>query len=168
MMLWFYLLINIGGFVGVPTSYLAKLVGFWPAFLLPGILYFLLPPLLWWLHPRLILHKPGGSDLGNIFKILGICFKRGGWKQIGSQGFWDHAKPSAIAHSSKVVEVPWNDRFVDDVQRTFQACGIFLFLPIFFINDGGVGGKFQISSLCLVILQDSLCLFIISGALRHS
>lgn len=47
MMLWFYLLINIGGFFGVPTAYLAKLVGFWPAFLLPGILYFLLPALLW-------------------------------------------------------------------------------------------------------------------------
>ncbi|TVY82059.1 Peptide transporter [Lachnellula suecica] len=96
MMLWFYLLINIGGFMGVPTSYLAKLVGFWPAYLLPGIIYFLLPPLL--------------------------C---------------------------KPISVQWNDKFVDDVQRTFQACGIFLFTPIFFINDGGIGGASDALSVML-------------------
>lgn len=149
MMLWFYLLINIGGFFGVPTAYLAKLVGFWPAYLLPGIIYFLLPPLLWWLHPRLILHKPGGSDLGNIFRVLGVCFRRGGLKSMFSGGFFEPAKPSVIAQSSNPIEVPWNDKFIDDVKRTFQACGIFIFLPIFFINDGGLGGAADALSVML-------------------
>lgn len=142
--------------MGVPTSYLAKYVGFWPAFLLPGIIYFLLPPLLWWLHPRLILHQPAGSDLGKVCRIIGkrslktnciftdlpsgICFRRGGLKKLGRAGFWDSAKPSVIAQSSSPMSVPWNDRFVEDTRRTFQACGIFLFTPIFFINDGGLGG----------------------------
>ncbi|KAH8684418.1 putative peptide transporter PTR2 [Tricladium varicosporioides] len=149
MMLWFYLLINIGGFMGVPTSYLAKLVGFWPAFLLPGIIYFLLPPLLWWLRPRLILHAPGGSDLGNVCKVVAMCFRRGGIKRIGQQGFWEPAKPSVIAQSSNPIAVSWNDKFVDDTQRTFQACGIFLFTPIFFINDGGIGGASDALSVML-------------------
>lgn len=149
MMLWFYLLINIGGFLGVPTSYLAKLVGFWPAYLLPGIIYFLLPPLLWWLHPRIILHPPGGSDLGNVCRVLGICLRRSGLKMIGKNGFWDAAKPSIIAQSSKPMDVPWNDKFVEDAQRTFQACGIFIFCPIFFINDGGLGGAADALSVML-------------------
>ncbi|CZR51849.1 related to peptide transporter PTR2 [Phialocephala subalpina] len=119
MMLWFYLLINIGGFMGVPTSYLAKLVGFWPAYLVPGIIYFLLPPLLWWLHPRLILHNPGGT------------------------------KPTFMLAEGRVANVPWNDQFVVDTQRTFQACGIFLFTPIFFINDGGIGGASDALSVML-------------------
>lgn len=149
MMLWFYFLINIGGFMGVPTSYLAKLVGFWPAYLLPGIIYFLLPPLLWWLHPRLILHKPGGSDLGNICRILGICFRHGGFKKIGRSGFWEAAKPSVMITQGREANVPWNDQFVVDTQRTFQACGIFLFTPIFFINDGGIGGASDALSVML-------------------
>ena len=32
VMLWFYLLINIGACFGIPTSYLAKLVGYWAAY----------------------------------------------------------------------------------------------------------------------------------------
>lgn len=149
MMLWFYLLINIGGFMGVPTSYIAKYSGFWLAFLLPGIIYFLLPPLLWWLHPRLVLHKPGGSDLGNVIKVVGICLRRGGLKKIGRAGFWEAAKPSVISQSTNPITVSWNDQFVTDVQRTMQACGIFLFLPIFFINDGGVGGAADALSVML-------------------
>jgi dipeptide/tripeptide permease len=34
--LWFYWSVNIGAFFGVATSYSARLVGFWLAFLLPG------------------------------------------------------------------------------------------------------------------------------------
>lgn len=109
----------------------------------------LLPALLWWLHPRLILHKPGGSDLGNIFRLLGICFRRGGLKRLGRHGFWEAAKPSVIAQSNNVISVPWNDQFVEDTRRTFQACGIFLFCPIFFINDGGLGGASDALSVML-------------------
>ncbi|KAK4682656.1 peptide transporter ptr2 [Podospora pseudoanserina] len=38
VMLWFYLLINIGACFGVPTVYLAKIVGYWVAYLVPTIL----------------------------------------------------------------------------------------------------------------------------------
>lgn len=149
MMLWFYLLINIGGFVGIATSYLAKLVGFWPAYLLPGIIYFILPFLLWFLYPRLILHKPGGSQLGNVFKILGYAFRGAGLRGMGRTGFFEHAKPSVIAASGSTATVPWSDVFVDDVNKAFQACTIFLFLPIFFINDGGLGGATDALSVML-------------------
>ncbi|CZR50253.1 probable peptide transporter PTR2 [Phialocephala subalpina] len=140
VMLWFYLLINIGGFMGVPTSYSEKYVGWWLAFLLPLILYLPLGPLLWWLRKRLVLNPPGGSDLTNVIKILGICFKRGGFKNIIKGGFFEPAKPTNLALSSKPIDVPWNDAFVDDVKRAFQATGIFCFFPIQSINDNGLGG----------------------------
>jgi dipeptide/tripeptide permease len=50
-MLWFYLLINIGGFMSVATSYSEKYIGWWLAFLLPLLLYFPLPALLVSNHP---------------------------------------------------------------------------------------------------------------------
>lgn len=45
VMLWFYLLINVGGFMNVPTAYTEKYAGWWLSFLLPLILYLPLLPL---------------------------------------------------------------------------------------------------------------------------
>ncbi|KAI6091253.1 POT family-domain-containing protein [Hypoxylon rubiginosum] len=139
VMLWFYLLINIGACFGIPTTYLAKLVGYWAAYLIPTILYLLLPPLLWYLNPRLVKQPPGGSDLGNVFKVLGDIFAHGGLKKIGRKGFWDTGKPSVRKAAGSTKVYTYDDNFVNDVRRTFQACGIFLFSPIWQINDGGLG-----------------------------
>ncbi|RFU23762.1 hypothetical protein B7463_g12576, partial [Scytalidium lignicola] len=141
VMLWFYLLINIGGFMNVATSYTEKYIGWWLSFLLPLLLYLPLGPLLWWLKPRLVLHPPGGSDLSNVFWILRICLKRSGFMKLIKGGFFEAAKPSNIAKSSNPIQVPWNDQFVEDVRRAFQATGIFCFFPIQYINDNGLGGS---------------------------
>lgn len=140
VMLWFYLVINIGGFMGVATAYCEKYVGWWLAFLIPLLLYIPLPALLWWLRKRLILHPPGGSDLPNVFRVLSICFRHGGLKKIGRHGFWEPAKPSVIAARGWNIETRWDDQFVEDVRRTFQATGIFCFFPIQYLNDNGIGG----------------------------
>ncbi|KAJ1333232.1 putative peptide transporter [Microdochium nivale] len=139
VMLWFYLLINIGACTGIATTYLAKLVGYWAAYLIPTILYLMLPPLLWFLNKRLIKQPPGGSDLGNVFKVLGDALARGGWMRIGRKGFWDHARPSVLVAAGSTRTFGYDDDFVNDVRRTFQACGIFLFQPVWQINDGALG-----------------------------
>ena len=143
VMLWFYLMVNIGGFVNVGTSYSAKYVGWWLAFGIPLILYLPLPAMLWYLKSKLRILPPGGSDLPHVFRILGICFRRGGLKKIFSKkgGFFESAKPSVIAASGRPIDVPWNDVFVDDVKRAFQATGMFMFFPIQSITDNGLGGS---------------------------
>jgi dipeptide/tripeptide permease len=140
VMLWFYLLINVGGFMGVATTYSEKYVGWWLAFSLPLILYLPLPFLLWFLRKRLVLHPPAGSNLGNVFKLLGIIFRRGGLARIGRRGFWKLGKPSEIAAAGLSIQTSWTDEFVDDVARAFQATGIFCFFPIQYLNDNGIGG----------------------------
>jgi dipeptide/tripeptide permease len=151
VMLWFYLLINIGAFMAVPTSYSEKYVGWWLAFFIPLCLYMPLPLLLWYLKDKLVLYPPAGSDLGKIIRILGICFRRGGVKRLFTKNdsFFTPAKPSVIAQSSKPIEVPWNDAFVDDVRRTFQATGIFCFFPLQNINDNGLGSAANVMSTML-------------------
>ncbi|ORY71533.1 POT family-domain-containing protein [Pseudomassariella vexata] len=139
VMLWFYLLINIGGFMNVATAYIEKYIGWWLAFLIPLILYLPLPVLLWWLRKRLILHQPGGSDLPNVVRVLGICLRRGGISKLGRHGFWELAKPSNMLAAGLTPDIRWNDQFVDDVRRTFQATGIFCFFPIQYLNDNGIG-----------------------------
>ncbi|ESZ93293.1 hypothetical protein SBOR_6331 [Sclerotinia borealis F-4128] len=143
VVLWFYLIVNVGGFMGVPTSYTEKYIGWWLSFLLPLLLYLPLPFLLYFMRKRLILYPPGGSDLGNVCRVVGICFKRGGLRKLFTRkgGFFEAARPSNIAKSDHVIQVPWNDGFIDDVKRTFEATGIFCFFPIQNINDNGLGSS---------------------------
>jgi hypothetical protein len=143
VMLWFYLLINLGGMMKVPTTYIEKYYGFWLAFFIPTLLYLGLLPMLLFLKKRLILKPPGGSDLAHVVRIVGICFRRGGITKLFRGDFFAAAKPSVIAQSNHPIEVPWTDGFVEDVRRAFQATGIFMFFPIQMINDSGLGKRFS-------------------------
>jgi dipeptide/tripeptide permease len=96
IMLWFYGFINIGAFFAVATSYCEKYVGYWLAFLLPGIVYFLLPALLWYLNDKLVKYPPSGSKLNKVWKITTVAFKYNKG-QFWKSSFWDVAKPSQLA-----------------------------------------------------------------------
>ena len=85
----------------------------------------------------------------NVFRVLGICLRSGGIWRIGRHGFWESAKPSVIAARGQNFKTRWNDQFVDDVRRTFQAAGIFCFFPIQYINDNGLG---QAANFCSTML----------------
>ncbi|KAJ9130966.1 Major facilitator superfamily transporter peptide [Pleurostoma richardsiae] len=137
-MLWFYLLINVGAFMQVATSYSEKYVGWWLSWLLPLLLYLPLPFVMWFLKKRLVLHKPGGSDLPNVFVVLGNCLRRGGILRIGRKGWWESAKPSVQAAKGLPVTTRYNDQFVEDVKRTVQATGMFCFFPVQYWNDNGI------------------------------
>lgn len=90
---------------------------------------------------------PGGSDLGNVFKVLADIFRQGGIKKLGRKGLCKslmflflHVADGASGELAYPSKWPgkiygYDDQFVDDVRRTFQACGIFLFFPIFNINE---------------------------------
>ncbi|KXX81287.1 Peptide transporter PTR2 [Madurella mycetomatis] len=67
----------------------------------------------------------GGSDLGNVFEVLGDCLRHGGSRSIGRKGFWEHGKPSVRAAAGSTKAHEYGDQFVED--------------PIFYINDGGLG-----------------------------
>lgn len=123
-------------YVHIGTTYSEKYIGFWLAFLTPGIVYFLLPLLLWYLAPRITRYPANGSALTRTFKILGFVIVKGKgmfWKKT----FWDNAKPSNLSATNRIVS--WTDSNVEDVKRTFVACGVFLYFPIYYINDGGIG-----------------------------
>ena len=136
VLLIFYAFINIGAFFAIATTYAEKYVGFWIAFFLTGIVYFLLPLLLLYLHKRLVKKPPVGSELVTFFKIIGTAIKQNKGKVWG-KGFWDAALPSTLAQ--KGITVSWTEKNVKDVYRTLEACQIFCYFPIWYINDGGVG-----------------------------
>lgn len=137
IMLIFYALVNVGAFFPIATTYVEKYVGYWLAYLLPGIIYFMLPALLWYLNNKLIKYPPDGSKLTKIFKVLkaAVSENKGAvWKK----DFLDSAKPSVLS-TKGVAQTSWTDKDVEDIKRTFIACAIFLYFPVWIINDGGIG-----------------------------
>ncbi|PVH94284.1 PTR2-domain-containing protein [Periconia macrospinosa] len=132
----FYGFINVGAFFSIATTYAEKYLGFWIAFLLPGIVYFLLPVLLYFMNKRLVKSPVVGSELTQFFKILGAAIKGNGYKLWG-KGYWDVVRPAALAE--KGITVTWSDKAVTDVYRTLEACQIFCYFPLWYLNDGGIG-----------------------------
>ncbi|CCH42576.1 Peptide transporter [Wickerhamomyces ciferrii] len=152
MTLFFYWSVNAGGFLSLATSYAAKRVGFWLAYLIPGILYAIMIPVLMVLVPRLKQEIPSGiSILEDSLRVWKYCLS-GGWiKRFRKNQFWEYAKPSNIEARGDIQaleavnkkgkkKISWNDQFVQDVWTTIDACKIFLFFVIYNINDVGIGG----------------------------
>jgi len=142
VMLIFYALVNLGAFYSVATTYAEKDIGYWLAFLLPGIIYFLLPFLLWYLRKRLVRLPPAGSTLNKVAKIIVVTIRYGGWK-FWTDEYWNVAKPGVLADRGITTfrgkPISWTDRDVHDFRRALTACMIFLYFPIYNINDGGIG-----------------------------
>jgi len=138
----FFAFVNIGALLGIGTSYAAKLVGFWLAFLIPGIIYFLLPVLLMVTKNKTKRAKPKGSEIDDFFKVIGMSLAMNKGK-LFRKGFFEAAKPSNLAARGitqfRGKPISWTDKFVEDVRRTLDACGMFLWFPIWFLNDGGIG-----------------------------
>lgn len=152
MMTWMFLALQFGGLMGIPTSYLARYVGFWAAYLLPTIVWLSVPGILLWINTKpLVKVPPGGSDLGNVVRVHLLCLRRAGLRGIGRSGFYAHAKPSVLAAAgdAQAAAVPWDDRFVDEVRRTMQACAVFCFIPMAMINNGGLGAAANAQSASL-------------------
>jgi hypothetical protein len=78
---------------------LAKYVGFWAAYLLPGIIYLLLPILLFVVNKRLIKMAPGGTALGDFIGVNILALRKAGIRGFGRKGYWERAKPSVLAAS---------------------------------------------------------------------
>lgn len=142
IMLIFYGLINVGAFFSIATEYSEKYIGYWLAYLIPGILYLLLPALLLFYYKRTIKLPPSRTAYDEVYTIIWIALKKNGLR-IFQKGFWDAARPSVL-RANGVTEyrgkpISWDDALVDDVRRTFSACQIFLYFIVWNLNDGGIG-----------------------------
>ncbi|KAJ7684421.1 PTR2-domain-containing protein [Mycena polygramma] len=144
MLMIYYWAVNVGAFFAVATSYSEKRIGFWLAYLLPGILYMLMPIVLLIAYPKLTHLPPQGSVVLDSLKVFRTLFSRAGFTGMLKGGSnWNVAKPSNIEASGGLKNkhtgwVSWDDDFVDELKRTVVACKLFLFLPIFSIADDGI------------------------------
>ena len=93
-----------------------------------------------------------------VFRVLRVAgHERTSWNPIKAftefqkPGFWDTAKPSCYFDGTKPGNITWDDAFVGEVARTFNACKVFLFFPFFWWSYNQVDGNLSTVSTSLVL-----------------
>ncbi|KAL2015544.1 hypothetical protein VTK56DRAFT_5243 [Thermocarpiscus australiensis] len=138
---YFYLFINIGSLAGqLGMVYCEHYVGFWLAYTLPTIMLCLCPAVVLWGRRRYRRVPPQGSVLGRSFKLFLLANKGRWsinpvttWKRLHDGTFWESVKPSKFAPGTKPKWMDFNDAWVDEVRRGYNACGVFLWYPLFWL-----------------------------------
>ncbi|KAH9429400.1 hypothetical protein MCOR02_010805 [Pyricularia oryzae] len=141
---WFYLFINIGALVGqISMVYAEAYVGFWLSFLLPAIILCFCPSIMWWGRKRFKTRKPAGSALSKALRTF-LLANKGRWhilpwvtyQRLNDGTFWENVKPSKFAPGTKPKWMTFDDAWVDELQRGFAACQVFLWYPIYWLSYG--------------------------------
>jgi len=155
-LLIFYWCINVGAFFSVATSYSERLVGFWLAFLEPGLVYLLMPIVLFLCYKHLYLAPPQGSVVYETILVFKELFRRGGLRAMfrGGDTFWDQAKPSYMEAAEGSIDrnkIFWDDQFVDEIRQSLSACAVFFLIPIYNLADGGIGNQLNDMSVAMTL-----------------
>lgn len=138
---YFYMFINIGALVGqIGMVYCEYYVGFYMSFLLPTIMLCFCPLVMLWGRKRYRRVPPEGSVLGKAFKVF-MYANKGRWslnprrtyRNLHDGTFWSKVKPSNIAPGDRPKWMTFDDAWVDEVRRGFNACAVFLWYPLFWI-----------------------------------
>lgn len=81
---------------------------------------------------RYVRRPPTGSVLGKAVKLMVLAIKRNRAKDSPKLGFWENVKPSNM--QQKPAWMTFDDAWVEEVQRGFNACAVFMFLPIYWLS----------------------------------
>ncbi|GMM43457.1 Ptr2 protein [Pichia kluyveri] len=142
----FYWAINIGAFLQIATSYSARDVGYWLAFLCPGIMYLIVVIAMLFIRPNLKPERPKGSLLGKALRVVRVCLKGNFFKRLYNKKFWSYAYPENMEkrgqlyqNKKKQTPIDWTAQEVDDYKSVFTQCVMFSFWVIFNLSDTGLG-----------------------------
>jgi POT family proton-dependent oligopeptide transporter len=137
---YFYFFINVGALAGqLGMVYAERYVGFWLAYLIPTVMFIVCLPVLYICKKFYVLKPPSGNVMGPAFKLLFKALGRGfsinpvkTWRNWNDGTMWDKVKPSHLG-ASKPSWYNFDDAWVDEVRRGFGACGVFFWIPIFWL-----------------------------------
>lgn len=128
--MFFYLMINIGGLSVIATSELESHVGFWAAYLLPLCFFVIAIVALVVGKNKYVKIPVSDKIIAKSFKVSWIALTNG-WK-------FDAAKPSMNPDAN----YDWSDKFVEEVSRSFFACKVFVFYPVYWVVYGQMINNF--------------------------
>ncbi|KAI9501680.1 peptide transporter ptr2 [Coemansia spiralis] len=174
---WFYWAINVGGLSAIATTELEAHVDFWPAYLLPTLMFVVCVIVFWLGRKKYVITKPTGSIVLKAYRVIshGLRNFRMAKKENrlvlnedGTKVTWlEYAKP---AYSVDGGSVDWDNKFVDELSTAIRSCKIFLCYPVFWLCYGQMSnnmvsqsGQMNTGSVPNDIMQniDPLCIIIL-------
>ncbi|KAI9149221.1 putative peptide transporter ptr2 [Paramyrothecium foliicola] len=139
--MWFYFFINVGALVGqVAMVFAAQHVGFYLSFTLPTVMLCFCPLVMLWGRRRYTRKPPAGSVLIPALRTFTYA-QRGRWsinpwqtwRNMHDGTFWERVKPSNIAPENRPSWMTFDDAWVDELRRGFNACAVFCWYPLFWL-----------------------------------
>lgn len=139
--MWFYFFINVGALVGqVSMVYAEQYVGFYLSYTLPTVMLALCPLVMLWGRKRYVRRAPDGSVLVPALRVFFLA-QRGRWsinpwatwRNMHDGTFWEKVKPSNISVENRPKWMTFDDAWVDELRRGFNACAVFCWYPIFWL-----------------------------------
>ncbi|KAJ2786538.1 peptide transporter ptr2 [Coemansia interrupta] len=174
---WFYWAVNVGGLSAIATTEIEANVDFWPAYLLPTLMFVVCVIVFWLGRKKYVITKPTGSIVIKAYGTIAAAIrnrrkaKAANQLLIGEDGkkanWMDYAKPS---NNFCDAGVQWDDKFVDELRIAIRSCKIFLCYPIFWLCYGQLSnnlisqsGQMNTGSVPNDIMQniDPLCIIIL-------
>ncbi|KAF9906929.1 peptide transporter ptr2 [Linnemannia zychae] len=132
---YFYMAINIGGMLGQAITPAVSEKAWDLAFMIPaivfvvGIIIFALGRSKYYDRP------PKGNVLGQTFRCLVYAFKNRKNRAPGTH--WIQGASSANDGS-----LEWDNKFVNDLERTFHACKVFMVYPVYWALYNNMNDNF--------------------------
>ncbi|KAI8324335.1 PTR2-domain-containing protein [Martensiomyces pterosporus] len=154
---WFYWSINVGGLSAIATTEIEHKVDFWPAFLLPTLMFIVCIIVFYLGRNKYVISKPTGSIAIKAYRAI----------KAGKVNWLEYAKPSFNVAG---LNIDWDDKFIDELRSGIRACKIFLCYPVFWLCYGQMSnnmvsqsGQMNTGSVPNDIMQniDPLCIIIL-------
>ncbi|KAG9506020.1 hypothetical protein J7337_002994 [Fusarium musae] len=124
----------------VTMVFAEKYVGFWLSYTLPTFMLCLCPLVMWLNRHNYERRPPAGSVLAPALKTWFLaqegCWSINPfatWKNLHRDDFWERVKPSNFSHENRPKWMTFDDAWVDELSRGFNACAVFCWYPIFWL-----------------------------------
>ena len=114
----FYWCINLGSLSLIATPFMEKSKGFWTAFVMCFVMFNIGILVLILRRKSYVVRPPQGQVITDAFKAIGMMIKARNTNA---------PKPTWRAANGNTKPVPWNDHYIDELQRALKACKVFIF-----------------------------------------
>ncbi|KAI1317990.1 peptide transporter ptr2 [Mortierella claussenii] len=132
---YFYMAINIGGMLGQAITPAVSSSGYDFAFMIPAITFVVGIIIFSLGRPRYYDRPPSGNILGQTFRCIKYAAKHRKDRVPGTH--WIQGAASASDGS-----LEWNNKFVNDLERTYHACKVFLVYPVYWALYNNMNDNF--------------------------
>ncbi|KAF9391267.1 peptide transporter ptr2 [Podila verticillata] len=132
---YFYMAINIGGLLGQGITPPVSQKNWSYAFMIPVIVFVIGITIFAAGRTKYYDRPPNGSILGKTYRCIAYAFRHRNNRPAGTH--WIQAARTEVDGTHE-----WNNQFVEDIERTYHACKVFMIYPMYWALYNNMSDNF--------------------------